>query len=135
MPSENTIKIMGLRQSCSYPVRWVNSNNGSEVFFYEAWGNATDDSRQKEYIYDGDVVSDGHRLKISSHFLKQYLTEVGFDLILEVEITRRVSKDGITSYDPESEKAARYTRLYLFRETGEIFTAEGCAGTWAPLGN
>lgn len=135
MPSENVIEILGLRRSDSYPVSWIDASSRDRVFLYEAWGDVRDDSRQKEYIYDGNVISDGHRLKISLRHLKKYLNEVGFDLILEVEITRRVSKDGITKYDGESEKEARYARLYLLRRTGEIFTAEGCVGTWAPSGD
>ncbi|WP_220491359.1 hypothetical protein [Pseudoalteromonas sp. SR45-6] len=131
-PSENVIKILELRQSDIYPVSWINSTNGSRVFHYEAWGDVRDGSRQREYIYGEDVISNGHSLKISLHHLKQYLDKVDFDLILEVEITRRVTKDGITEYNKESEKEARYARLYLFRRTGEIFTTEGRIGTWAP---
>lgn len=131
IPSDNVIEILGLHQSNSYPVNWIDSCNGDRVFNYEAWGSARDNS-QREYIYDGDVLSDGHRLKISNHHLKRYLNVVGLDLIIEIEITRRASKDGITRYDQESEKEARYTRLYLLRKTGEIFTAEGCVGAWTP---
>lgn len=134
-PSENVVEILELRRSDNYPVSWVNSSNGDRVFHYEAWGDVRDDSQQREYIYGEDVISDGHRLKISLHHLKQYLDKVGFDLILEVEITRRVTKDGITEYNEESEKEARYARLYLLRRTGEIFTAEGRIGTWASPGD
>ena len=130
-PSENVVEMLGLCRSDSYPVSWLDSSNGDRVFHYEAWGDIRDDSRQKEYIYGEDVISNGHRLKISLHHLKQYLDKVGFDLILEVEITRRVIKDGITEYNEKSEKEARYARLYLLRRTGEIFTAQGRVGTWA----
>jgi len=135
MPSENVVEILGLCRSDSYPVSWIDSCNGDSVFFYEAWGDVRDDSRQKEYIYGEDVISNGHRLKISLHHLKQYLNKVGSDLILEVEITRRVTKDGITEFNEESEKEARYARLYLLRRTGEIFTAEGYITTWASSGD
>lgn len=129
MPSDNTIEVLGLRRSNNYPVSWID-NYGDSVFAYEAWGDARDDSRQREYIYDGNVFSDGHRLKISLSHLKKYLKIVDLDLVLEVEITRRVTKDGITKYDEESQNEARYARLYLFRRTGEIFTTEGRVGTW-----
>lgn len=130
-PSEDVIEILGLRRSDSYPVSWVNSCNGDRVFHYEAWGDVRDDSRQREYMSGEDVISDGYRLKISLHHLKQYLDKVGFDLVLEVEITRRVTKNGITEYNEEPEREARYARLYLLRRTGEIFTTEGRVGTWA----
>jgi len=135
MPSENVIEILGLRWSDRYPVSWIDASSGDRVFVYEAWGDVKDDSRQEEYIYDGDVISNGHRLKISLRHLRKYLSEVGFDLILEVEITRRVSENGTTKYDEEPEKTARYSRLYLLRRTGEIFTTEGCVGAWAPSGD
>jgi hypothetical protein len=134
-PSENVDELLELRRSDNYPVSWDDSTNRGKVFNYETWGNVRDDSMQKEYIYGEDVFSNGHRLKISLHHLKQYLDKVGFDLILEVEITRRVTKDGITEYNEESEKEARYARLYLLRRTGEIFAAEGCVGTWASSGD
>jgi len=129
-PSENVVEILGLCRSDSYPVSWLDSSNGKSAFHYEAWSDVSDDSRQREYIYGEDVISNGHRLKVSLHHLKQYLDKVGFDLILEVEITRRVTKDGITEYNEKSEKEARYARLYLLRRTGEILTTEGCVGTW-----
>ncbi|MCH1918025.1 ATP-binding protein [Shewanella sp. A3A] len=130
-PSANVVEILRLCQSGSYPVSWVDSSNGMRAFHYEAWGDARNESPQREYIFGEDVISNGHRLKVSLPHLKEYLDKVGFDLILEVEITRRVTKDGITKYNEESEKEARYARLYLFRRTGEIFTAEGRVGTWA----
>lgn len=133
MPSENTIEVLGLCRSNNYPVSWIDKRSGDGVFTYEAWGDARDDSRQIEYIYDGSVISDGHRLKISLSHLKKYLKDVDLDLILEVEITREVTKDGVTKHDEESKKEARYARLYLFRRTGEIFTAEGRIGAWTSL--
>lgn len=131
-PSENVVEMLGLYRSESYPVSWLDSSSGDKVFHYEAWGDVRDDSRQREHIYGEDVISNGHRLKISLSHLKKYLEKVGFDLILEVEITRRVTKYGITDYNEKSEKEARYARLYLLRRTGEIFTTEGCVGTWTP---
>ncbi|WHI47212.1 hypothetical protein [Microbulbifer sp. VAAF005] len=134
MPAEEVVKMLGLRRSKNYPVSWVDSE-ANTIFTYEAWGDVIEYSRQKEYIHGDDVVSDGHRLKISSHHLEKYLNEVNLDLILEVEITRRASKDGITGYNEEPKKEARYARLYLFRRTGEIVTTEGCFGTWSPSGD
>ncbi|MDH5937947.1 ATP-binding protein [Vibrio splendidus] len=134
-PSENVVEILGLCQSDNYPVSWFVSSSGDKVFYYEAWGDVRDDSRQAEYIYGDDVISNGHRLKVSIDHLKQYLDKVGFDLIIEVEITRRVTEDGIKKYNEESEKEARYARLYLLRRSGEIFTTEGCVGTWTSSGD
>ncbi|WP_368889320.1 ATP-binding protein [Morganella morganii] len=130
-PSENVVEILGLHRSESYPVSWLDSSNGERAFHYEAWGDTKDDSQQREYIYGEDIISKGHRLKISLHHLKQYLDKVDLDLILEVEITRRVTKNGITEYNEEPKKEERYARLYLLRRTGEILTTEGCVGTWA----
>ena len=135
IPSEEVVKVLGLRQSSSYPVSWIDASGADRVLVYEAWGDIEDDSRQKEYIYDENVISNGQRLNISSHYLKKYLNEVDLDLILEVEITRRASKDGITEYNEDSKKEARYARLYLLKRTGEILTTEGRVGTWTPSGD
>lgn len=134
-PSESVVEMLGLCRSDSYPVSWFDPSNGERAFHYEAWGDVRDDSRHREYIYGEDAISNGYRLKISLLHLKQYLDKVGFDLILEAEITRRVTKDGITEYNEKSEKEARYARLYLLRRTGEIFTAEGRVGTWTSSGD
>lgn len=135
MPSQSVIELLELCRSNSYPVSWIDKSSGDRIFSYAAWSNLRDDSREEKYIYNDSIVSNGYRLEISLSHLKQYLSEVNFDLILEVEITRRVSKDGITKYDEESKKKARYARLYLLRRTGEIFTVEGCIGTWASPGD
>lgn len=131
-PSDNVIEVLGLCRSGDYPVSWICKDNGELAFIYEAWADVRDDSNRKEYIFGKEVNSDGHRLKVSPKVLNRYLNKVGFDLIVNVEITRRAIKDGITKYDQESEKEARYTRVYLLRGTGEILTTEGCVGTWAP---
>jgi len=130
-PSKNVIDILNLCRSENYPVSWNDKDNREKVFIYEAWGDERDDLNREKYISDEEVVSDGHRLKVSSKSLNHYLNKVDFDLIVEVEINRRVIKNGITSYDQESKKEARYSRIYLLRRTGEIFTTEGCIGTWS----
>lgn len=134
-PSKHVIELLGLCRSDNYPVSWIAKDSGEKAFVYEAWGDVRDDSRQKEYIFGEEVISDGHRLKVSSKSLSQYLNKIGFDLVVEVEITRRVIKDGITKYDQESEKETRHTRLYLLRGSGEIVTTEGCVGAWTPSGS
>ena len=50
MPSEEVVKILGLRRSSGYPVSWCDSSGENTVFSYEAWGDVRDDSRQEEYI-------------------------------------------------------------------------------------
>ncbi len=134
-PSKNVIEVLDLCRSEDYPVSWIDKDNGEKVFIYEAWADVRDDSNREEYISGEEVISDGHRLKVSSKSLNTYLNKIGFDLIVEVEITRRGVKDGITKYNQESKKEARYARIYLLRRTGEILTTEGCVGTWTPSDN
>jgi hypothetical protein len=129
-PSKNVIEVLGLCRSEGYPVSWICKGNGAQAFIYEAWADVRDDFEGKQYIFGEEVNSYGHRLKVLPKVLNHYLNKVGFDLIVEIEITRRAIKDGITNYDQKSEKNARYTRLYLLRGTGEILTTEGCVGTW-----
>jgi len=135
MPAENVEKVLGISRSKSYPVSWIDSANGNLVFAYEAWGDIEEDSKSSEYIHGDVIVSDGNRLKISANYLKKYLNEVGLDLIVEVEISRRAGKYEVSEYDENPKKTARYARLYLLRRTGEIFTTEGCIGTWTSFGD
>jgi len=130
-PSKNVIETLGLDRTIEYPVCWVEKKTGEEAFLYEAWGVEQKSGNVKEYLYKNESASDGHRLKITKDALMKYLSKINFDLIVEVEITRRIVKDGITSYD-EDAKEKRFARLYLLRRTGEVFTVEGCVGTWSP---
>jgi hypothetical protein len=130
-PSKNVIEVLGLDRTMEYPVCWIEKKTGEEAFIYETWGVLQKSGNVKEYISNNEIISDGHWLKISKDSLKKYLSKVDFDLIVEVEITRRIVKDGITSYD-EDAKEKRFARLYLLRGTGEVFTVEGRIGSWAP---
>lgn len=131
-PSNKVIKALELYRTESYPVTWINKNDKEQSFVYQAWTEKEDDLNKEKSIYDNEVISDGHRLKVTSKSLKNYLNITNFDLIVEVEIIRRGAEYGITKYDQESEKEARYARIYLLRRTGEILTTEGCVGTWMP---
>lgn len=130
-PSKSVTETLGLDRALEYPVCWIEKKTGKKAFIYETWGVAEKYGNAKEYLYDNEVVSDGHWLKVSKNSLIKYLLKINLDLIVEVEITRRIVKDGITSYDKDA-KENRFTRLYLLRGTGEIFTVEGRIGTWSP---
>lgn len=134
-PADNVITTLGLTQNNTAPISWTKNKTEKKSFVYEAWADLDQYSRKREYIYGETVYSDGYRLKASIDTLREYLDIVKFDLIVEIEITKREVKNGNTSYDEESKKESRYSRIYLLRTTGEIFTAEGCIGPWAPSGN
>ena len=131
-PSNEVVKILRLSQSNNYPVSWFDDVTGEIIFLYEAWGDVKESYQEREYIHEGDVVSNGHRLKILPRSLKQYLCEVGLDLIVKVEISRRANKNELIEHNDDSEKEEQRTKLYLLRRNGEIFTTEGCIGAWAP---
>lgn len=133
-PSQAVIEALGLRQSPNYPATWVDASSNESVFVYEAWSDGREDAHRRDYIYGDEIKSDGHSLKIAQKSLYKYLNHVNFDLILEVEIVQRANENGITQYDQKSEDYARFSRIYLFRRAGEIFTIEGCVGTWASFG-
>jgi hypothetical protein len=131
-PSNEVVKILRLSQSNNYPVSWFDDVTGEIIFLYEAWGDVKESYQEREYIHEGDVVSNGHRLKILPRSLKKYLCEVGLDLIVKVEISRRANKNELIEHNDDSEKEEQRTKLYLLRRNGEIFTTEGCIGAWAP---
>lgn len=134
-PADNVITTLGLTQNNIAPISWTQNKTKKNAFIYEAWSDLDQYSRKREYIYGETVYSDGYRLKASIDTIKEYLDIVKLDLIIEVEISKREVKNGNTSYDEKSKKESRYSRIYLLRTTGEIFTAEGCVGSWAPSGN
>jgi len=129
-PADNVISSLGLNRNNSAPISWTQKKTEKDAFIYEAWSDLDQYSRKGEYIYGDTVYSDGYRLKASIDTLKEYLEIVKFDLIVEIEITKREVKNGNTSYDQKSKKESRYSRIYLLRATGEIYTAEGCIGSW-----
>ena len=131
-PGPNIIDTLDLLYTFDRHPTWSNNENNLKVFEYQAWGDTPGDEHENRQIYNEEIRSEGYRLKIDGQSLQCYLQKVEFDLIVEVEITRRKNDHEYSRYDEDTKKEARYARILLFKRDGELHAVEGCVGTWLP---
>ncbi|TCC88775.1 hypothetical protein EZ428_19290 [Pedobacter frigiditerrae] len=80
-------------------------------------------STLKEKPEYNDFTSGGVLLKIKRDALKSFLTDIGKDLIVKIEISRRVDRRDHKYYPP-------YSKIYLFNANGTIETLSGNYRSW-----
>jgi len=129
-PSHKTETALNLKFVHNDQARWVDASRWNTVFVYEAWGDNRGDEREDRLRYDETVRSSGWRLRADKEALSTFLNEMGLDLIVEIEITRRNKGYGYSRHDEEKTKQARFDRVVLLRRDGTIEAAEGRLGTW-----
>lgn len=130
-PSTEIIKALNLAFSIGSETKWIDTVSGKTVFLYEAWGDSQSDEREDRLRYDTNVRSSGWRLHIDKDSLITLLNDVGLDLIVEIEITRKNrGYDGYSRYDTETTKESRFDRILLLRADGTVEAAERHLGTW-----
>jgi hypothetical protein len=129
-PSSKTTMALNLVFAYNDRARWIEANRRNTVFIYEAWGDNRGDERNDELLYDETVRSSGSRLRADREVLRTFLNEMGLDLIVEIEITRRNKGYDYSRHDEKETKEARFDRVLLFRRDGTIEAAEGRLGTW-----
>jgi hypothetical protein len=129
-PSRWTAETLNLEFIHDDQIRWVEAKSRKTVFIYEAWGDTRGDIREEDLRYSEIVHSSGWRLKIDHEALRIFLNQVGLDLIVEVEITRRNEGYDYSRYDEEEAKAAEFDRILILRQDGSLEAAEGHLGTW-----
>jgi hypothetical protein len=129
-PSHKTATALNLESIHNDQARWIEASRRNTVFLYEAWGDSRGDERDDRLRYDETVRSSGWRLRADKESLRIFLNEMGLDLIVEIEITRRNKGYDYSRYDEEGAKEARFDRVVLLRRDGAIEAAEGCLGTW-----
>jgi hypothetical protein len=129
-PAKKVETVLNLEFVYNGLARWVEGNRRNTVFIYEAWGDNRGDERDDRLRYDETVRSSGWRLRIDKEALRTFLNEMGLDLIVEIEITRRNKGYEYSGYDEEGAKEARFDRVVLLRRDGTIEAAEGRLGTW-----
>ena len=126
-PGKRVIDMCGLTQNVSERPCWSNDAISRPMFRYESWGRPLrDDDR---YSTSPDVAGD--RLLVDKGQLLDFLREVGLDLIIEVEVTRR-GRENRRHYREEapSKPEGYFVRLYRLDSRGSLEVAEGCIGTW-----
>ena len=129
-PSVKTATVLKLKLIRDSGTKWVEAKSPDTVFVYEAWGDNRGDEGER-LRYDETVRSSGSRLLCDKGALRTILNKTGFDLIMEVEITRRTKGYEYSRYNEEEAKESRFDRIVLLRKDGIIETAEGCLGSWA----
>jgi hypothetical protein len=132
-PAERTETVLNLEFVCNGQMRWIEANRRNTVFIYEAWDDNRGDEPEDSFRYDETLRSSGWRLRVDREALRTFLDEIGLDLIVEVEITRRNEGYDYSRYDTEGAKAAKFDRVLVLRRDGAIGAAEGCRrkrGDW-----
>ncbi len=131
-PSGKTVTALNLEFTYNDQARWIEANRRNTVFVYEAWGDNRGDERDDRPRSDEPVRSSGWRLRANKETLRTFLNEMGLDLIVEIEITRRNKGYDYWRYDEEKAKESRSDRVLLLRRDGTIEAVEGCLGAWTP---
>lgn len=113
---------------------WFDSESGNEVFVYESWGENKWDDREDPVRFDQNVRSSGWQLRMDSKSLRNFLSRVNLDLLVEVKLDRH--NRGYYEYSRHDEKTKEKTfvKILLFRQDGTIEDASGRVGTWATFG-
>jgi predicted nucleic acid-binding protein len=76
---------VGLRFEYRLPQEaWVEPKSGVEAFVYESWGESKWDDRDDPVRYDERVRSSGWQLRIEIGSLRNFLSRVKLDLLVEV---------------------------------------------------
>lgn len=134
-PSKRTRKVFNLSMLFDKQINWVQMDTGKRVFQYEPWGDDLSGERNYRRRYDLKIRSSGWRLSINREALKAFLSKSGFDLIIEIEVTRSNKGDDYSRYDEEKTKESQFDRVLLFRADGTIEATEGRIGTWTLPGS
>jgi hypothetical protein len=110
---------------------WVELGSGSEVFVYESWGENKWDDRDDTVRFDENVRSSGWQLRMESESLRNFLSRVNLDLLVEVKLDRHNRGYYDYSRDDEKTKEKTFVKIFLFRQDGTIEDAGGRVGAWA----
>ncbi|RIJ09707.1 hypothetical protein DXT77_14765 [Pseudomonas sp. 91RF] len=96
------------------------------MFRYEVWGDRESD----EDHYQSYPSSSGCRLLTERNQLRALLQNEGLELVIVMEV-RREGRSSRRDYDSEEQKPeATYARVYRLNEEWQLYTAEGCIGSW-----
>jgi hypothetical protein len=129
-PSHKTATALNLEFVHTDQARWIEASRRHTVLVYEAWGDNRCDEGDDRFAYEETVRSSGWRLRADKDALTIFLNEMGLDMIVEVEITRRNKGYDYSRYDEEETKESRFDRVLLLRRDGSIEAADGRLGTW-----
>jgi hypothetical protein len=126
-PGRRVSEACRLTRDKDYHACWYSDSSQEPMFIFEVWGERDKDGDQ----YTECSICTGHRLLAQKQQLQKFLNNQKFDLITEVEVTRR-GRENERYYHAEKKKVPeeRFDRLYLLRSGGTLEITEGCIGAW-----
>jgi hypothetical protein len=132
-PATAVVKYFGLRFLYEPSPSWQRPVNGDTAFRYHAWSDYRFNERGERVLNGTKVYSSGYRLLADRQVLREFLTRMDMDLIVEIEINKRNTSNG-SRYHSKNEKDSTFDRVILFRKSGAIEDAEGRVGAWTTSG-
>lgn len=131
-PGVDVQKVLGIQSDPEDSMRWINSSEVAQ-FRYIAWSDDMSDEASRHG--SGSVRSYGYRLVATRSVIQEYLNAKDMDLIVEVDVTRRIKDNNDYDNDDSQEPSeAQYDRVFILRKDGTIEGAEGRIGSWATPG-
>ena len=126
-PGKRVTSVCGLRSNELGRLCWFKSDADEPMFIFESWGGPKPD----DYRYANASHIAGDRLLVRKDELLAFLSGQDWDLVIEVEVTRR-GRETRRYLDTESdeEPEGRFARLYRLDRRGGLEVAEGRLGTW-----
>ncbi|MEJ0040694.1 MAG: ABC transporter ATP-binding protein [Rhizomicrobium sp.] len=107
---------------------------GDAWFSYEAWSDF-DTSEHDSRHSQRQVGAYGYRLKVDRHALRTILASEKLDLIVKVQVERRLENEyGRSSYSESKEKRRTARKIFILRQDGAIEDASGRIATWHRVG-
>jgi hypothetical protein len=129
-PGRKLASVLGLKLDLEPRAGWSGRRGSKPLLIYDAWGDESERGAGSSR-YDSAVRSNGWRLRAKREAVMTFLKDVGLDLIVEIEITRRNRGYDDYGHDEKETKDATFDRVFLFQKDGAIEGAEGRIGTWA----
>lgn len=129
-PSSQVVSALSLEFVYENKPKWVRAGGCEAVFDYESWSDIRWDDYEERSLYDDNVRSSGWRLKVDREALETFLKEVGFDLIVKVQIERKNKGYEYSRHNEKETKKSKFDRLFLLRRDGTVEAAERRFGTW-----
>ena len=133
-PGADVQRVLSLQIDPENGASWIDQSANSQ-FRYLAW---SDDTSDEAVRYESDSVrSAGHWLIAKRSAILSYLTAKQMDLIIEVDITRRIGGNSDFDEDDDSKgpTEVQYDRIVVLRRDGSVEAAEGRIGTWSASGS
>lgn len=123
---------VGLRFAYRLPQEaWVEPKSGVNAFVYESWGESKWDDSDDPVRYDESVRSSGWQLRIEPGSLRNFLSRVKLDLLVEVKLDRHNRGYYDYSGHETEEKEKTFIKIFLFRKDGTIEDSSGRIGAWS----